>query len=165
MAPVDDDGFDPVGEALGRRPLRIDDSTTPESLEVELRERLEALLASHNGMEPTLEGWRGLALALALQHEPAFQIETPVDRDSMGGRPAGWTGFTVRSAVKAELRKGAKSQRAAAKVVAAKFDLSLSRVQNIMTDPPSPPDVLRRRKYELIVEKAIASAAQRVSRE
>lgn len=164
MAPVDDDGFDPVTEALGRPPLRIDDSTTPDSLEAELQERLEALLASHNGMEPTLEGWRGLALALALQHEPAFQIETPVDRDSMGGRPAGWTGFTIRSAVKAELRKGAKSQRAAAKIVATRVGLSLSRVQNIMSEPPSPPDVLRRRKYELIAEKALASAAQKVSR-
>lgn len=164
MASVEDDGFDSVGEALGRPPLRVDDSTTPESLELELQERLEALLASHNGMEPTLEGWRGLALALALRHEPAFQVETPVDRDSMGGRPAGWTGFTVRSAVKAELRKGAKSQRAAAKVVAAKLGLSLKRVQNIMSDPPSHPDVLRRRKYELVAEKAVASAAQKVSR-
>lgn len=165
MAATDDDGFDPIGEALGRPPLRIDDSTTPDSLEVELQERLEALLASHNGMEPTLEGWRGLALALALRHEPAFQIETPVDRDSMGGRPAGWTGFIVRSAVKAELRRGAKSIRAAAKVVAERFGLSSSRVQNIMSDQPSPPDVLRRRKYELIVEKAVASAARKVSRE
>lgn len=165
MAPTDDDGFDPIGEALGRPPLRIDDSTTPDSLEVELQERLEALLASHNGMEPTLDGWRGLALALALQHEPAFQIETPADRDSMGGRPAGWTGFTIRSAVKAEMRKGAKSQRAAAKIVATRVGLSLSRVQNIMSEPPSPPDVLRRRKYELIAEKALASAAQKVSRE
>ncbi|WP_461319677.1 hypothetical protein [Bradyrhizobium barranii] len=162
---MDDEGFDSGGEALSRPPLRIDDSTTPESLEVELQERLEALLASHNGLEPTLEGWRDLALALALRHEPAFQIETPVDRDSMGGRPARWTGFTVRSAVKAELRKGAKSQRAAAKVVAEMFGLSLSRVQNIMSDPPSPPDVLRRRKYELVVEMAGAIAAKKVSRE
>ncbi|MET3997250.1 hypothetical protein ABID65_008930 [Bradyrhizobium sp. S3.9.2] len=165
MAPPDDDGFDPVGEALSRSPIRVDDSTTPESLELELQERLDALLAHHNGLEPTLEGWRDLALALALRYEPAFQIETPVDRDSMGGRPAGWAGFTIRSATKAELRRGAKSQRAAAKVVAERFGLSLSRVQNIMSDPPSPPDVLRRRKYELVVEKACGMAAKKVSRE
>ncbi|APG09884.1 hypothetical protein BKD09_16250 [Bradyrhizobium japonicum] len=165
---MDDEGFEPIADTLACPPIQIDDRTTPDSIEAELRERLEALLASHNGLEPTLEGWRDLALALALRHEPAFQIETPADRmgrSGIGGRPAGWTGFTVRSAVKAELRRGAKSQRVAAKVVAERFGLSLSRVQNIMSERPSPPDVLRRRKYELVVEKACAMAAKKVSRE
>ncbi len=160
---MDDDTFNPTVEALRRPPIRIDDETTPEMIEAEIRERLQALLAAHNGLEPTLEGWRELALALALQYEPAFQIETPADRDSMGGRPAGWTGFAVRSAMKAELRRGAKSERAAAKVVGPRFGISPKTAQNLMTTP-SAPDEIRRLKYETMAQKAATMAAARLSR-
>jgi hypothetical protein len=161
----EDEGFDPIIDILSRPPIQIDDRTTPDSIKAELRERLEALLASHNGLEPTFEGWRDLALALALRYEPAFQIETPADRDSLGGRPAGWIGFSVRSAMKAELRKGAKSARAAAKIVGPRFGLTPKRAENMMSAPRSAPDPMRRRKYELVVEKACAMAAGKVSRE
>jgi hypothetical protein len=166
MGTFEDDGFDPVTEALGRPPIRIDDQTTPETIEAEMRERLEALLASHNGTEPTPEGWRDLALALALRYEPAFQIETPVDRtgrSGIGGRPAEWTNFLVRSAIKAELRKGAKSERAAAKIVAPRFGITQKTAQNIMS-VSSPPDTLRRSKYEWVAENAALAAAKGMSR-
>ena len=153
-----------IAETLSRKPLVVRDDTDVERLSVEIAERLEALLAVHNGLAPTLEGWRELALALALQYEPALQIETPVDRDSLGGRPAGWTGFAVRSAMKAEMRRGAKSERAAAKAIGRRFGIAPKTAQNLMAKP-SAPDELRRLKYEITAQKAAEIAAAKLSRE
>ena len=127
-----------IAETLSRPPLRIADDTSPESLQTELGERLEALLASHNGLEPTAEGWRALALALALKHEPAFQIETPVDRSSLGGRPVGLGDFILRSMLKSEMRKG-NSQSQAAKTVARRVDQKAGTLNNLFSRRPAIP--------------------------
>ena len=110
-------------EVLSRPPVMISDDTTVDALSAEFAERLEALLLLHNGLEPSLEGWRDLALALALEHEPAFKIETPADRvgrSGKEGRPVGWTGLAMKSAMRAEMRKG-KTQTKAAEAVAPRF--------------------------------------------
>jgi hypothetical protein len=153
-----------IAEALSRPPLRIADDTSAESLQSELSERLEALLASHNGLEPDADGWRSLALALALKHEPAFQIETPVDRSSLGGRPVGLGEFVLRSMLRSEVRKG-QSQSQAAKNVARRVDQKASTLGNLFSRKSSIPDSIRREKYERVAEKALKSAAVSLSQE
>jgi hypothetical protein len=162
-----DDRYDWIADALDRPPVRIDDETSPESLQVELTERLKGLLASHNGLKPTAEGWRALALALALQHEPAFAIETPVDRtgrSGSGGRPAGWNAFFRRSMMRAEMRKG-KTQTQAAKIVARRTGDAVGTVMNSLTQKSAQPDFLRRAPYERKAEKAMEMAAASLSQE
>ena len=165
---MDDDSFDPVTETLDRPPLRVDDSTTPESLEPELRERLEALLAVHNDLKPTLEGWRQLALELALQYEPAFRIETPADRtgkSGLDGRPGKWGNFIQRSLMKKEMReRPGISAREAAKRVARGTPYSEGTLRNSLSRS-APPDVMRLMPYRRKIEKAAKMAAESLSQE
>lgn len=53
---MDDEGFEPIADTLACPPIQIDDRTTPDSIEAELRERLEALLASHTWSRPLRGG-------------------------------------------------------------------------------------------------------------
>lgn len=149
-----------ITETLSRPPLRVDDSTTPGSLQAELSERLEALLASHNGLDATAEGWRALALALALKHEPAFQIKTDVDRKA--GRPAGLGTFFLRSMMRSEIRKG-KTQSQAAKVVARRTKPTPGTLNNLFSRKASAPDSFRREKYESKAREALRVAADALS--
>jgi hypothetical protein len=151
-----------IAETLSRPPLRVGDDTSAEALQSELSERLEALLASHNGLEPTAEGWRALALELALRHEPAFQIETPVDRASIGGRPVGLGDFILRSMLKAEVRKG-NSQSQASKIVARRVDQKARTLNNLFSRKATTSDSMRREKYELTAKKALQKAAAFIS--
>ena len=169
-----------ITETLSRPPLRVDDSATSDSLKAELSERLEALLASYNGLEPTAEGWRALALALALKHEPAFKIETPVDRDSLDGRPVGFGDFTLRSVMKAEAAK-LKSvlakernvdpaeievpQTQIAKKVAKRTGHSVGTINNRFSKEAVHADSMRRERYEMVAEKALLAAAISISQE
>jgi len=151
--------------ALTRRPIRIDDKTKPEEIAAELRERLEALLAFHNGLAPTAEGWRDLALALALQYEPAFQIETPVDRtgrSGSGGKPAMKT-FILKSAMSAEIRNGKTAQQAA-RTVAARLGVAVGTARNAPSRKGTTPDAVRRIKYTRVAEGALREAASQLSR-
>jgi len=140
-----------IAETLSRPPLRVGDDTSAEALQSELSERLEALLASHNGLEPTAEGWRALALELALRHEPAFQIETPVDRASIGGRPVGLGDFILRSMLKAS------------KIVARRVDRKARTLNNLFSRKATTSDSMRREKYELTAKKALQKAAAFIS--
>ncbi len=153
-----------ISETLSRPPLRVADETTSDSLQSELGERLEALLASHNGLEPDAAGWRALALALALKHEPAFQIETPVDRSSLGGRPIGFGEFILRSMLRSEVRSG-NSQSQAAKIVAGRVDQKAGTLNNLFSRKAAIPDSVRREKYRLVAEKALQGAARSLSQE
>ncbi|MFC6486943.1 hypothetical protein [Nitratireductor sp. GCM10026969] len=151
-------------EVLSRPPIRIDDSTTADSIVAEFAERLEALLAAHNGLEATADGWRDLALALALEYEPAFQIETPADRESLGGRPAGWSSFILRSSMKAEMRAG-NTLSQAAKIVSKKLGVTEGTARNAFSRKSSAPDSLKRQPYEIKAEKAIHSASQDITKD
>ncbi|MFD2675988.1 hypothetical protein [Camelimonas lactis] len=161
-----DDDHDPnvwIHETLDRPPLRIDDHTDAPALAAELRERLEALLAAHM-LEPTPDGWRDLALALAAKHEPAFQIETPVDRESLGGRPAGWSRFVNRSRMKSAMRAGLNQKQAAQQIHRETPDVSASTAQNAMSGAKRIPDQMARWQYERILDRAFHAAAKALSR-
>ena len=156
---------DEIFEILSRAPIAIKDDTTPESIEGELSDRLSALLEAHK-CEPTAEGWRELALELAMQHEPAFRIETPVERygrSGLGGAPVGWSGFTIKSAMKAEVRKGATQKEAAARV-GARLGIAPKTAQNAMSGPSRVPDDVRRWKYIWVLHDAIRAVADKLSR-
>lgn len=151
---------------LQRGPIRVMDDTSPESLANEMAERLEALLQSHNGLEPTAEGWRQLALELALKYDPAFELETPVDRKSIGGRPVGMGGFILRSQMKSEMRKG-KNQSEAARVIArqSKGKITAKTAAQALSRNAPAPDFMRRAPYEWRADNAMRAAARKLSQE
>lgn len=137
---------------------------TQTALTEEFGERLKALLAIHQ-CEPTAEGWRSLALALAREYEPAFQIETGQERagkDGKAGRPAGRT-FLLRSAMKAEMRRTGGTAKAAAEVVSKKFGVSVSHAQNVMSRKAVKPDFLAGAKEKWKVDRALKAAAEAIT--
>lgn len=156
-------------EVLGRGPIRIMSDTKAEDLVSEMAERLEALMTAHNGLQPDADGWRQLAIELALQYEPAFQIETPVDRtgkSGAGGRPSGWRNFTDRSLMKQELRNNPGiSNREAARRIAKRTGRNEGALRNVPSKPASPPDALRRHPYTITASRAAEMAARYVSQE
>lgn len=167
---MDDENHLPAWvDVLDRKPIQVSDDTRAEDIQEEFAERLLALLDSHNGLEPTADGWRRLALELALKHEPAFKIETPADREGrsgIGGRPAGWSNFIQRSAVKQELRNNPGiSMRAAAKKAARRTGIDEGTLRNALSRKPSPPDDWRIMRYRIVAERAALLAAQEVSQE
>ena len=168
----DDDDADYMPEwveVLGRAPIAVADGTTEDELAAEMAERLSALLKSENGLEPTAEGWRQLALKLALKYEPAFQIETPEDRtgdSGMGGRPVGMGNFVLRSRMKAQIRTG-KTQAEAARAVAkeSKGRITFKTANNALSRKSQAPDSLRRAPFEWKAERAMRAAAAKLSQE
>ncbi len=158
---------EPTEDTLMRDPIAVNDDTDPTDLALEMEARLSALLASHNGLAPDAEGWRDLALALAMEYHPAFRIETPVDRvgrSGIGGRPGGWSTFVLRSKMKAEMGKGL-TKAAAAKVVSRNLGIAVGTAKNAFTRKSQAPDSLRRMKYEIKALGAIKRAATNLSQE
>lgn len=84
------DEYDWVADLLAvldRDPLRIDPANITPAEVAELRERIEALLELH-GCEPTLEGWREIAIRLAFDHVRALRVIVPGMKDpKRPGRP------------------------------------------------------------------------------
>ncbi|KQV33121.1 hypothetical protein ASE37_18845 [Rhizobium sp. Root268] len=153
-------------DVLQRGPIAVTEHTSEEDLAVEMAERLDALLRSHNGLRPTAEGWRQLALELALKYEPLFTIETPVDRDSMGGRPVGMGNFLLRSRMKAEMRKGASQAEAARRIEKeSKGETSFKTANNSLSRKGQAPDFMRRWTHEWKAQRAILAAAKNLSQE
>jgi hypothetical protein len=131
-------------------------------MSTEIEERLAILLDLHS-CDPSLEGWRTLAIRLALRHEPLLAIETPVDRDDGDpGRKSTQSNFIWRRAVKSEQRNGAKSATEAAHRVRAKFPdaPSVKTLCNIASGKGKA--VPMRAAYELTVEIAAEAAARRL---
>lgn len=153
-------------EVLSRGPIRIMDDTPIDALADEMAKRLQALLDSHNGLEPTADGWRQLALELALKYDPAFKVETPVDRESIGGRPVGLGAFILRSRMKAEMRDG-KTQAEAARSIAkkSKGKVAAKTAQNALSRRAEAPDSMRRAPYEWKADNAMRIAARKLSQE
>ncbi len=169
MAADRDDDMPWYIEVLGRPPIKIMSDTKPEDLVEEMADRIEALMTAHNGLHPTADGWRQLAIELALLHEPAFQMETPVDRtgkSGAGGRPSGWRNFSARSAMKQELRNNPGiSNREAARRVAKRTGWNESTLKDVLSKPASPPDAMRILPYKIVRERAAEMAARYVSQE
>lgn len=169
MADDRDDDLPWYIEVLGRPPIKILSDTKPEDLVGEMAERIEALMTAHNGLYPTSEGWRQLAIELALLYEPAFRMETPVDRtgkSGAGGRPAGWRNFSDRSAMKQELRNNPGiSAREAARRIAKRTGRNENTLKDVLSKPASPPDAMRLLPYITLRARAAEMAALYVSQE
>lgn len=155
-------------EMLARPPIRIKDDTSEEELSHQLAERLEALLESRNGLTPTPDGWRDLALALALEYVPAFQIETPADRTGRSGRmgrPVGFKTFALRSRMNQEMQSGLSQAQAAKKIERlSKGGTKAKTAQNAMSRSANP-DLLKRLRYESAASRAALAAARKLSRQ
>lgn len=164
---MDEDDHDPhewIYEALSRKPLRILDATTASDIAAEIQKRLEALLAS-SGCEPTPDGWRQLAVILALRHEPAFQIETPVDRASKGGRHKGWADFALKSRMKAKMRAGLSNKDAAIEIHRETPSIAIGHAKNAPSRPAAMPDDMALWRYKHVAEDAAMAAAKKLSQE
>jgi|GEM_PF-6170221 len=155
-------------EVMSRKSMVIDDHTNVDDITKEMSERLEALLTVYNGCEANEDGWRRLAVQLALEFHPLFKVQTPADRDQQGGKPVGMENFIRRSMMNAELKKGG-SQRAAAKKVSKRLEgsdgleASPKRLENLMSAKSAPPDEWAVIPYKIKAEKAAISAAEGLS--
>jgi hypothetical protein len=70
-------------KVLKRARMRVAGEDSPQRFARELEERLGALLGV-NGCAATNEGWRTLAIRLALRHEKAFQTNLPAPLKKKG---------------------------------------------------------------------------------
>jgi hypothetical protein len=93
---------------LGRPP--IDLRWAPEEIEAEYGERLQALLDEH-GLDADLQGWRELAINLAIQFHPAFQVKAR-QRLPVAGRPIKSLRWYWRQQVLSRARKILASREA-----------------------------------------------------
>ncbi|MBB3978895.1 hypothetical protein GGQ64_004130 [Rhizobium azooxidifex] len=153
-------------EVLGRGPIRVTELTDENELATEMGERLDALLKSHNGLEPNATGWRQLALELALKYDPLFRIDTPDDRSNTGGRPVGMGNFMLRSRMKANMR-GGQSQAEAARTISkqSKGEISFKTANNALSRKGQAPDFMRRWPHEWKADRAMRLAAAKLSQE
>ncbi len=149
-------------EVLSRGAMTINAETDMDALTDEMIERLEAVMSFYNGCEPTADGWRRLAISIALDHHPLFRIVTPADRDVKGGKPVGFENFARRSAMKAETKKGV-TKKQAAQSLDKKFGVSSKTLENLMVRSSPPPDAMARSVYTRKAEKAIERAASELS--
>jgi hypothetical protein len=137
--------------ALARAPIRVLDATTPQDITDEMQVRLDAVLRMYE-CTPTPEGWRQLALKLALAHEPALRTETPVDRQKgeAGAEPSSDRFFLLWRLNSAKKRLG--SAAAAAREIAKQSlgELSEASLRNLMSEAAKgkvrPPRWVRRRR-------------------
>lgn len=154
-----------IDEVLSRPPIRVLDDVEPEHIVAEMKERLEALMACHNGCEPTEDGWRRLALALALKHEPVFAIETPADRSgrsgAAGAQPTAKT-LIYRAQMKAKMAEGL-NPRQAALALARNSKVSARTLENAMSRKSKSRGIFGRQPYEIKAEKALILAAESMS--
>jgi hypothetical protein len=102
MAQDEDNELPAWADILAKGPLKID-KLTPAELQAEYETRLRALLDSY-GAENTFDGWRDVAINLAIRLHPAFKVQKrrmlPVS-----GRPKSGNRWFWRQAVLARIRK------------------------------------------------------------
>lgn len=149
-------------DVLARRPIRISDETKVGDLVPEMRERIGALLNLY-GCEASLEGWRKLALTLAMAHEPAFKLETPADRtgsrSGIGGRPVSMETFRLRSEWSKEMNAGG-SERAIAARLEKRLGIPAETIRSRVRRKQPMPDSMSRAAYTVMAEYALADAAE-----
>lgn len=73
MAQDEDNELPAWADILAKGPLKID-KLTPAELQAEYETRLLALLDSY-GAENTFDGWRDVAINLAIRLHPAFKVQ------------------------------------------------------------------------------------------
>ena len=163
---------------LSRPPIKVDNSMSDEALASELAERLKALLEA-NSCDATPEGWRKLAIALALRHE--LKINTPADRPPRkGGRepdPSGWLHLMmlnqeIRRITAAGIKRGVGKK--AANIVHQKLGgkarnaPSVARLQNIISKSKRGafrfPRFMERMRWEHRIDRALAEATKRLEK-
>jgi hypothetical protein len=151
-------------------PITFDENTPPGDLAAALEERLEGLLSLYN-VEPTPEGWKTLALRLALDHAIAgkkvMEVRTPVDHDSSGpGRPPEPQQWAWIAAISQALSKqpGLSVKDAATRVKRShKTAPSVARLQNLFAEARNRPrSLLPRLPWEAKIFDALAQAAVRL---
>ena len=99
---------------LSRAPIAIEETVSDGALAIELLERLGALLESYH-CDATPEGWRNLALRLAIKHEPGLRIELPIDRDrAINDRERSANVWANAVALRRQIEDGADTQERAA---------------------------------------------------
>jgi hypothetical protein len=146
-------------EILERPPLTVLDSTRPPDLVTEMQERLGALLDAH-GCEPTLEGWRQLAVKFALKHEPALRITTPVEPHPGRGAKQKAERWGWRSAVRSAARRHGSNQAGAEYVHKNFADTpQVGTLKNLPGLAIPFPDEWRRYDYQAVAEAAAITAA------
>ncbi len=149
-------------DVLARDPIRVSDETKVEDLVPEMRERIEALLDLY-GCDASLEGWRKLALSLALEHVPTFKLETPADRtgsrSGIGGRPVTMETFRLRGEWLKEM-DGGGSERAIAARLEKRLGIPAETIRGRVRRKQPMPDSMHRATYTVIAEHALADAAK-----
>lgn len=149
-------------DVLARTPVRVGDETKVADLVPEMRERIEALLDLY-GCDASIEGWRKLALALAIEHVPAFKLETPADRSGgrsgIGGRPVTMETFRLRSEWLQEMHGGGSERDIAARLEK-RLGIPAETIRSRVRRKQQMPDAMRRATYTVIAEHALADAAK-----
>lgn len=150
------------------KPIRILDKTSDEELAAAMAERLAFVFELYQ-FEPTPDGWRELALRLALKHEPALHIETPFDRQPGGGAEPTIDAFIYRSAMVAATKR-LGTAKAASEEVSKKFPdaPSPAALRNLVTPAgrrkAQGPRQWRLDPYEMRAFQALSRAAALLAR-
>jgi len=114
----DDDELPPWIKILERGPLNVD-RLTPERLKSEFEARIPALLESY-GADNTLDGWRDVAIKLAITYHPALIVKRTLPK-AKSNRPveAGpWLNRQALLSRKRQLEANAKQQGLSTRVAA-----------------------------------------------
>jgi hypothetical protein len=105
-------------EPLSRGPIRLRETTTDDDLDLELSDRLSAVLEMR-GLAATPEGWRELALYYLVQKGAPLEFITDGDLVQGGHDGAAMHTFILRAAAAKLKRSGlAKNNVEAAKILA-----------------------------------------------
>jgi hypothetical protein len=166
----EDDEIPWCARVLERPPIDIE-AMPDADLETELAERLTALLEAYR-CEATPEGWRTLAIKLALEHERGLKIITPVDRKPrQGGRETeteSWTHLLMLNQERKKCRTNAEAAKAVHKMLGGKRRgaPSIRRLQNILSEAKSGrfrhPRWMQRWTWEWRIDDAIAKVVDRI---
>lgn len=155
-------------DVLARAAVRVDDTTLVSDLVPEMRERLEALMELY-GCDASPDGWRKLALELALKHESVFRVETPADRtgpSGIGGAPIDMKVWRLRHEWLKEMAVVpiGTAEREIARRLERRLGIKASTIRGaVRRDAMS--DEMRRANYVVVAEAALASAAKHLVEE
>lgn len=169
MTQEEDDPVPAWLKPMLRPELTIKKNTTSDDLNGEMEERLAAVLRAYgfnNG------GWREVALQLILEHEPAFQIRTPLDRPlgadgkKLSGANQSIDRWAAYLQMKKFIRKGKTNAGAAREVKKLFPDFELSYLKNLpsagVRGEVESPRFFRRHEYEQITREALNTAADKL---
>jgi hypothetical protein len=168
---TDEDRIPDCVRVLERGPIELNESTSDADLVPELEERLRALLEKYV-CEPTTEGWRRLAIELALRYEPGLKIITPVDRRTReaGREPKveAWGYLLMLNQERKKQPSNVEAARAVHRKLRGKPGRapSIGRLANILSDAEHGrflfPRFLQRVPWERQIDRAVTKAVRRI---